>query len=126
VFTLPEALKVGGYLDAHDDLTVCGQVHGEIWADGRLVVVASGGLVSGQIVALDVTVEGTVTGVILASGAVEILPGGVVEGRIVSPEVVPHEGSRHTGPFQPQRVVAAFRVARHRHAAGEDTLSLEP
>src|SRR5258708_7190518 len=90
--------------DAADDLTIRGEVHGEIWADGRLVTVARGGKVEGRIVAVDVVVEGFVKGEILATGSVEILPGGVVEGRIVSRELVAHEAAQHAGAFQPHRV----------------------
>jgi cytoskeletal protein CcmA (bactofilin family) len=118
VQTIPAALTVRGEIEVANDLAVAGDVEGAIWADQRVVTVAEGGSVTGDIVAGDVTVRGSFRGTILASAVVEIAASGDVEGRIIAPRLILREGGLLHGTVQPQRVEAAFRVAQHRRQSG--------
>jgi cytoskeletal protein CcmA (bactofilin family) len=118
VQTIPAALTVRGEIEVANDLAVAGDVEGAIWADQRVVTVAEGGSVTGDIIAGDVTVRGSFRGTILASAVVEIAASGDVEGRIIAPRLILREGGLLHGTVQPQRVEAAFRVAQHRRQSG--------
>jgi cytoskeletal protein CcmA (bactofilin family) len=118
VQTIPAALTVRGEIEVANDLAVAGDVQGAIWADQRVVTVAEGGSVTGEIIAGDVTVLGSFRGTILASAVVEIAASGDVEGRIIAPRLILREGGSLNGSVQPQRVEAAFRVAQHRRQLG--------
>jgi cytoskeletal protein CcmA (bactofilin family) len=112
--TIPATLDLRGDIESGEDVAIAGAVHGAIWAEERVVTVAHGASVTGDIIAADVTVHGSFQGTILASAVVEIAASGDVQGRIIAPRVILRDGGSLNGSVQPQRVDAAFLVAHHR------------
>jgi cytoskeletal protein CcmA (bactofilin family) len=123
---IPAALALRGDIASGEDLLIAGTVHGGIWAEQRRVTIATGAAVTGDVVAADVTIEGSFQGTILASAVVEIAASGDVQGRIIAPQVILRDGGSLNGSVQPQRVDAAFRVAQHRRRADSEPADAAP
>jgi cytoskeletal protein CcmA (bactofilin family) len=113
---LGPSMAVRGEIRTTENLTIEGQVEGLVWNDGRAVTVASGATVTGDIIARDITVLGTVSGTMVASDVVDIRETGHVTGRVVAVRFILADGSSFTGIVQPEKLHAALQVARHRLA----------
>jgi cytoskeletal protein CcmA (bactofilin family) len=113
-------LFIRGEVIAADDLTIEGRVDGPVWCEGRAVTIASDATLSGEVVARDITVFGTVDGTLVASEVVDIRPEAFVTGRVVAARFILTEGASFNGRAEPQHLEAALRVARHRHPPHHD------
>jgi cytoskeletal protein CcmA (bactofilin family) len=71
-------------------------------------------VVTGDVVARDITVSGVVNGTLLAKEVVDVRTTANVTGRIVSMRLILHDGATFHGDVEPQQVEAAMTVARHR------------
>jgi cytoskeletal protein CcmA (bactofilin family) len=111
---LGREILVNGDLQATDDLLVEGQIDGAIWCDGFAVTIAPQARVTGDVIARDITVHGTLVGTLLAREVVDIRPEAVVTGRVVSTRFILNEGASFNGSATPQHLEAALVVARHR------------
>jgi cytoskeletal protein CcmA (bactofilin family) len=105
---------VRGEVSSNDDISVDGQVEGPVWCEGHAITVSANAIVTGDLVGRDITVEGRVSGTLLATEVVEIHTTAAVEGRIVATRLILHDGSTFHGEVQPNQVEAALTVARHR------------
>jgi cytoskeletal protein CcmA (bactofilin family) len=117
VDTIERTLTIDGAVGSEDDLTVAGSVRGELWADAAVITIAAEGRVEGDVIARQIIVRGVIHGSLLAREIVEILPGGSVDGRIVAPSLILHEGGLLHATVRPDRLEAAFKVANHRRTA---------
>jgi cytoskeletal protein CcmA (bactofilin family) len=113
-------LFIRGEVIAADDLTIEGRVDGPVWCEGRAVTIAPDATFSGDIVARDITVFGTVEGTLVASEVVDIRPDALVTGRVVAARFILTEGGSFNGTSEPQHLEAALRVARHRLQPRDD------
>ena len=86
-----------GTLKSSEDLTIAGRVKGDVEVRENLLVVAPDAHIEGNIHALDVIVNGNVTGDIEANGTVEIGATGSVAGDIVTPRMTVTEGATLNG-----------------------------
>lgn len=111
---LGREILVHGDLQATDDLLVEGQIEGAIWCDGFAVTIAPDARVTGDVIARDITVFGTLAGTLLAREVVDIRPEAVVTGRVVSTRFILNDGASFNGSATPQHLEAALVVARHR------------
>ncbi|MGE3178249.1 MAG: polymer-forming cytoskeletal protein [Vicinamibacterales bacterium] len=116
---LGRTVHVRGEVSASADLTVEGTVDGPIWCEGHAITIGDRAIVTGDVVAQDITVSGRVTGTLLAREVVDIRETASVSGRIVSGRLILHEGARFNGEVRPQQVDAALTVARHRRKEAE-------
>lgn len=112
--TIGPTVSVRGEVTASDDISIEGRIEGPMWCEGHAVTIAPDAIVQGDIVGRDITVEGRVSGTLLATEVVDIRTTGDVEGRIVSTRLILHEGSTFHGQVEPSQVEAALTVARHR------------
>ena len=123
-------MTVRGEIRTTENLTIAGKVEGLVWNDGRAVTVGPNATVTGDVVARDIAVLGTVCGTLIANGVVEIRETGRVTGRVVAARFILADGAVFTGTVQPEHVHAALDVARHRHAQrdiqGNSDLKLDP
>lgn len=87
------SIVVKGNLTSSEDLTIAGQVEGNVTVREHTLVIAPRGRVRGDIIARTVAVHGEVTGTITADRKVEIGATGSVEGDIKSPRMVVDEGA---------------------------------
>jgi cytoskeletal protein CcmA (bactofilin family) len=107
-------LSMRGDVESSGDIRIQGQVIGSVWSDGHEVVIEQGAAVTGDILAHDIIVLGSVAGTLLASGVVEIHASAHVAGRVVSKRLFLEDGAWFHGSATPQQLVAALEVARYR------------
>jgi cytoskeletal protein CcmA (bactofilin family) len=91
VSVIARDLHLEGTLSSGGSIHVEGTVVGTIQA-GRLVHVAEGGIVEGDIEAHEAILSGEVNGSIIADGRVEVHAAAVIHGDITTPRLVVNEG----------------------------------
>jgi len=89
-------VKLTGTLKDVNDITVHGQVDGEIISD-RIVTIAETAKVKGPITATSITIAGTVNGAINASEHCELLPSARVTGSITTGDLSIRSGALFNG-----------------------------
>ena len=101
--------KVEGKLNFQKSARIDGQMDGEILAVD--LIIGENALVTAQIKAASVRVEGTIKGEIIASRRIEILASARVSGKVTSPILVMHEGAAFEGhcAMQPEKAQAAHK-----------------
>ncbi len=87
------SVVIRGDLTSSEDLTIAGQVEGDVAARDHAVVVAPQATIRGDVVARSVTVHGEVLGSITARDAVEVGETGSVDGDIDAPRMAVAEGA---------------------------------
>jgi cytoskeletal protein CcmA (bactofilin family) len=97
-----------------EDVLIEGRIDGHIWNEHHLVTVGADAVVTGDIVARQITVRGAVEGTLMATGRVDILDEARVIGRVLSQKLTLAEGGVFQGKAEPQHLEAALKVARHR------------
>ena len=105
VVNIGKSVLIKGELSGSEDLTIEGQVEGQIELKQHILTVGPHGRVRGQIFAKVVVVLGEVVGNIKASDKVSIRETGALEGDIVAPRVAIAEGARFRGKIDMQRGV---------------------
>lgn len=91
------SIVIKGDLISSENLTIAGQVEGDVTVREHSLIVASDGAVRGNVVAGTVVVEGKVTGNITSVGRVEVGEAGTVEGEISAPRMAVSEGATLSG-----------------------------
>jgi cytoskeletal protein CcmA (bactofilin family) len=117
--TFGRTVALRGELQATEDITIEGRVDGPVWCDGCAVTIADTAILSGDVIARDITVFGRVEGTLVATEVVDIRPDALVTGRVVAPRFILTEGASFNGSSEPQHLEAALRVARHRYRKPE-------
>lgn len=87
------SIVIRGDLTSSEDLTIAGQVDGDVTVREHTLVIAPRARIRGNIVARTVTVHGHVMGAITAARKVEIGESGSVDGDINTPRMVVTEGA---------------------------------
>lgn len=105
VVNIGKSVLIKGELSGSEDLTIEGQVEGEIELKQHVLTVGPHGRIRAQVFAKTVVVFGEVVGNIKASEKVSIRDTGAVEGDIVAPRVAIAEGARFRGKIDMQRGV---------------------
>jgi cytoskeletal protein CcmA (bactofilin family) len=85
-----------------------------IWNENHVVTVGADAVVTGDIIARQITVRGAVEGTLMATGRVDIMDAARVVGRVLSQKLMLAEGGLFQGKAEPQHLDAALKVARHR------------
>ena len=111
------SIVIRGEVYSTADLVIEGRVDGPVWSDGQSVTVAASAKVTGDILARSILVQGAVVGTMVASHIVEIQPGAIVTGRVLSRAFILADGATFNGSVQPQHLEAALSVARHRQTS---------
>ena len=88
-----KSILVKGKLTSSEDLTIAGQVEGDISVPEHSLIITSEARIRGNIVARFVVVHGNVKGTITAADRVEIGATGFVEGDIVTRRMAIAEGA---------------------------------
>lgn len=97
-----KSVVIKGDLSGSEDLTIDGQVQGQIELKQHILTVGPQGRIRAKIFAKIVVVLGEVVGNIKASDKVSIRDTGAVEGDIVAPKVAISEGARFRGKIDMQ------------------------
>ena len=87
------SILVKGKLTSSEDLTIAGQVEGDISVPEHSLIITQHARIRGNIVARFVVVQGSVTGTITAAERVEVGATGIVNGDIVTRRMAIAEGA---------------------------------
>jgi cytoskeletal protein CcmA (bactofilin family) len=109
-------LSIRGNVESVEDLLIEGRLEGHIWNEDHAVTIGADAVVTGDIVARQITVRGAVEGMLLATARVDIMDEGSVVGRVLSQKFMLADGGMFNGKAEPQHLDAALKVARHRRA----------
>jgi len=115
-------IAIRGSVECVEDVLIEGRIEGHIWNEHHVVTVGADAVVTGDIVARQITVRGAVEGTLMATGRIDILDEARVVGRVLSQKLMLADGGLLQGKAEPQHLEAALKVARHRRteaAAGD-------
>ena len=97
------SVVIKGELSASEDLTIEGQVEGNIELRQNVLTIGPNARIKAQVAAQAIVVEGQVTGNLTASDHVEIRDRGSVDGDLVAPRVSIADGAHFRGSIDMQR-----------------------
>ena len=103
IVNIGKSVVIKGELSGSEDLTIEGQVEGQIELKQHVLTVGRHGRIRARVFAKVVVVMGEVVGNIQASDKVAIRDTGAVEGDIIAPRVAIAEGARFRGKIDMQR-----------------------
>jgi cytoskeletal protein CcmA (bactofilin family) len=87
---------IKGDIKSRGDIVVSGVVEGEVASDSKIVV-AAGGAVTGRLVAVEVVVEGKLTGDVSASKSTSLLNGSELRGDVATQVIMIEPGATFVG-----------------------------
>lgn len=110
--TIGTSLVITGEVTSKEDITVHGQVKGQISiVEGSLMVAPTAHL-EADVHVPTVTVHGTVSGNVAAAERVELSPTATVKGTLVAPAVILRDGATFNGKIQVERKGASRSNAK--------------
>ena len=124
-------MTIRGSVECVEDVLIEGRIDGPIWNEHHVVTIGADAIVTGDIVARQITVRGAVEGTLMATGRVDIMDEARVTGRVLSQKLMLADGGLFNGKAEPQHLDAALKVARHRRTeaaeagGGQDAASAE-
>jgi len=115
--TLGPSLTVTGDITSQEDITVHGTVKGTITMQQGALVIAPSGKAEAQVEGSIITVQGTVSGDLSATGKIELTDTAKVTGTIIAPSLLLREGAVFNGLVD---------MATRKGAAAKPTAVAEP
>jgi cytoskeletal protein CcmA (bactofilin family) len=112
VSVLGKTISVKGELRAAEDMTIEGTIDGPVFLADHALLLTETSRVTGDVIARDITVQGHVTGQLVASDVVDVRAEARVSGYVVSPRFILDELANFKGRVEPQHLEAALRVAK--------------
>jgi cytoskeletal protein CcmA (bactofilin family) len=100
-----QSIVIKGDISGGEDLVIAGRVEGSITLNGRVLTLAPGSHVVGEIEAGTVVVSGTVEGSIEAKERLDIKNTAVVDGTLSTTRLIVADGSQITAKVQMERKV---------------------
>ena len=97
------SLRLKGEISSNEDLILHGRVEGKVSLPGHVLTIGPQAVVSAEVVARTLILNGSVTGNVAATERFEIKSGGRMNGHLTSPNVVMSEGSEFTGGIDMRR-----------------------
>jgi len=107
------ALRIEGRIVSQENLTIDGQVDGQIEVGEHTLTIGPGADVKADLTANAVTISGTVQGNVTATTRVELRPTASVEGDITTPRLAMADGAVVRGKVEANARVAGA-AASHR------------
>jgi cytoskeletal protein CcmA (bactofilin family) len=117
--TIGPTLVIKGDVTSSEDITIHGKLVGKLQMQGGAVVIAPHANVEATAKGAHITVHGAFSGDIAATERVELRDTATVEGKIVSPAVVLHDGAVFNGSIHVERRVNSGLRARIEGASNE-------
>ena len=121
--TIGRHLRITGSLTADEPVSITGVLEGDVLVGNHAVTVGTEGRVDGAVTARVITVQGGLTGRLVARDIVRVLEGATVNADIATPRLALEEGAVFNGRVDGgARAEAAARVAAYRrNGAADDT-----
>jgi cytoskeletal protein CcmA (bactofilin family) len=88
-----QSIVIKGDISGSEDLVIAGRVEGSITLEGRVLTLAPGSQLVGQVSAGTVLVSGKVEGTLAAAERLEVLNTAVIVGELKTPALVVADGS---------------------------------
>jgi cytoskeletal protein CcmA (bactofilin family) len=98
--TIGTSLVITGELTSKEDITIHGQVKGQISMVEGALLVAPTARVEADVNVPTVTIHGAISGNVAAGARVELTPTATVKGTLISPVVILREGATFNGKIQ--------------------------
>ena len=97
------SLFIKGQISASEDLVLQGRIEGKVSIPGHVLTIAPEAVISAEILARTLIVQGSLTGNVTATERFEIRPNGKMTGDVTCPSVVMTEGSEFSGRVDMRR-----------------------
>ena len=110
--TIGTSLVIKGHVTSREDITIHGQVNGQISVVEGSLLIAPTARLEADVDVPRVTIHGNFSGNVAAGERVELTPTATVKGTLVAPAVVLREGATFNGAIQVERKGAAAKVAK--------------
>ena len=105
------SILIKGEIVGQEDLTIGGRVEGKIRLEGRVLTLAPGSQVVGEVTAGTVIVGGQVEGKITATARLEVRAAAVVAGDLDTPVLVVADGASVSGKVEmPKRCAISWSI----------------
>jgi cytoskeletal protein CcmA (bactofilin family) len=101
--TIGESLTITGEVISHEDVTIHGKVNGKISMHDGLLRVAATANVQAEAQVGQLQIQGTFSGDVAASQRVELANTAQVNGTLLAPAVVLHDGAVFNGMIEVNR-----------------------
>jgi cytoskeletal protein CcmA (bactofilin family) len=105
--TIGTSLVITGEVTSKEDITIHGQVKGQISMLEGALLVAPTARIEADIDVSRVTIHGNMSGKVAAGERVELTPSATVKGTLIAPAVILREGATFNGKIQVERKGAA-------------------
>ena len=107
-----KSIHITGEVRSSANLTIEGEVSGPVLCEGASLTLAASSVVTGDVLANDITVFGRSTGQLVATDIVDIRVNASVGGTIIAPRLVVQDGANVNARVDPKRVDAALSVLK--------------
>lgn len=107
--TIGSSLVITGQVTSREDITVHGQVNGQISMVEGTLLVAPTARIEADVDVPRLTIHGTLSGNIAAGERVELTPSATVQGTLLAPSVILREGATFNGSIQVDRKAGAAK-----------------
>ena len=114
-----QSIVIKGDISGSEDLVIAGRVEGSITLNGRVLTLAAGSHVVGEIEAGTVVVSGKLDGKVEAKERLDIKSTAVVNGTLSTASLIVADGSQITAKVEMPEARRAEAEARRRRLAGE-------
>jgi cytoskeletal protein CcmA (bactofilin family) len=108
--TLGQSVVIKGEVFASEDLIINGQVEGRVELRGHSLTIGATANVKADVSAEVVTIQGTVTGNILAGDKIDLRESASVVGDLIAPRIVIADGAQVRGRIETERKAAKVTV----------------
>jgi len=95
-----QTIVIKGDISGSEDLVISGRVEGSITLNGRVLTLAAGSHVVGEIAAGTVVVSGTVEGSVEAKDRLDVKNTAVIDGTLSTSRLIVADGSQITAEVQ--------------------------
>ena len=101
--TIGTSLVITGEVTSKEDITIHGQVKGQISMVEGTLLVAPTARIEADVNVTNVTIHGNMSGNVAAGERVELTPTATVKGTLAAPAVILREGATFNGKIQVER-----------------------
>ena len=101
--TIGTSLVITGEVTSREDITVHGQVKGQISMPEGSLLVAPTARIEADVDVTNVTIHGTMSGKVAAGERLELTPTATVKGTLIAPSVVLRDGATFNGKIQVEK-----------------------